>query len=216
MASKDHSGEVLWVYPPRGDGEEWWCVQYGNVTIPEGWVSLAPGDAFVTRQVKSMGAYWMAVKRRKGYTEKLGLWAPEENIRAAQEQAEETGQEREAKRATGRKYRENKEVKYREEFAGAVFDYLDFAPKYRKLAREISGEVAEHAAVVGSGRVGRAAKLTLEDKAALAARAYIRHHYTKYEDRLDAHFSLDRDHYLYREIKSGANDAVDQFLHCHR
>jgi hypothetical protein len=50
-----------------------------------------------------------------------------------------------------------------------------------------------------------------------ATRAYIRHNYTKYEDRLlDFGFPLESDDYLYREIKSETDEAVDKFLSSHR
>lgn len=217
LGKSDHSEEILWVYPPRTETEKWWCRQYGNIDIPEGWESLPPGDAFVTRQVKLMGPYWVAVKAAKGYTRTLGIWAPEENIDAARKLAVETKVQREAKQAISRKQREKQEAKYREQFSEAVHDYLDFVPRHEQLARNIAEAVAEHATQVGSERVGRTRKLSLEEKAALAALAYIRHNYTKYEDRLlDSESPLETDEYLYREIKSEANEEVDKFLNNHR
>src|SRR3972149_10782939 len=98
MANKqEHSDEILWVYPPRTETEKWWCRQYGNIDIPEGWESLPPGDAFITRQVKLRGPYWVAVKAAKGYTRTLGIWAPKENIDIARKLAEETISQREAR-----------------------------------------------------------------------------------------------------------------------
>ena len=38
---QNHSNEILWVYPPRTESENWWCRQYGNIEIPEGWDSAA-------------------------------------------------------------------------------------------------------------------------------------------------------------------------------
>lgn len=218
MANKqDHSDEILWVYPPRTESENWWCRQYGSVEIPEGWESLPPGDAFVTRQVKLMGPHWVAKKPAKGYTRTLGIWAPKENIEAAQKLAEETRTQREVRRLISRAQREKQEAKYREQFEEAVYEYLDFVPKHEQLARDIAKVVAEHATQVGSERVGRTRKLPLEEKAMLAVRAYIRHNYTKYEDRLlDFEFPLEPGDYLYREIKSEADDAVDKFLNSHR
>ena len=218
MANKqDHSDEVLWVYPPRDESESWWCRQYGNIDIPEGWDPLPPGDALVTRQAKLMGPHWVAKKPAKGYTRTLGIWAPKENIAAAQKLTEETRARREAKRVISRAQRERQEAKYREQFAEAVYRYLAFAPKHEKLAQDIARDVAEHATQVGSERVGRTSKLSLEEKVMLAARAYIRHNYTKYEDRLlDSEFPLERGDYLYREIKFEADEAVDKFLNRHR
>lgn len=215
--NQDHSDEILWVYPPRTESENWWCRQYGNIEIPEGWESLPPGDAFVTRQVKLMGPHWVAKKRAKGYTTTLGIWAPKENIEAAKKLAEETTAQREAERVVSREQREKKEAKYRERFAEAVYAYLNFSRSYQKLARDIAKAVTELAMEVGSERVGRTSKLTLEEKAMLAARAHIRHNYTVYEDQLlGFDFPLEPDDYLYREIKSEAQEAVDEFLYRHR
>jgi len=189
----------------------------------EGWESLPPGDAFVTRQVKLMGPHWVAKNAAKGYTKTLGIWAPKENIEAAQRLAEETSAQREAKRVVSRTQRQKQEAKYREQFAEAVSEYLDFAPKHEQLAHDIAKAVAERATEVGSERVGRTRKLSLEEKARLAARAHIRHNCTKYEDRLfDSEFQSELGHYLsrkiksYGEIKSEAEEAVDKFLNRHR
>jgi len=214
---KDHSNEVLWVYPPRGEEENHWCKQYGNIKIPRGWVFLPAGETFTTRTVKAMGPHWLEVKAAKGYTRKLGIWAPAKNIEAAIKLAQETRAQREAKRIVSRAQREKQEAKYQEQFAEAVYIYLDFASRYEKLARKIAQRTAQQATVVGSERVGRTKKLTLEEKAALAARAYIRHNHTKYDDNLvNPEIILDPHGYLYHEIKSQAEEDVDEFLDRHR
>jgi hypothetical protein len=83
---------------------------------------------------------------------------------------------------------------------------------------EIADGVAEHAAVVGSGRVGRTRTLSLEERAQLAARAFIRHRFTDYEDRLgDIDMLFEAiDDVEYREVKHLAQARVDQFLADHR
>ena len=48
----------------------------------------------------------------------------------------------------------------------------------------IGAQASERAAEVGHGRVGRTKKLAMEERAALAARALIRHLYTDYEEKL--------------------------------
>jgi len=212
-----HSDEILWVYPPRTESEKWWCRQYGSIEVPEGWESLPPGDPFVTRQVKLMGPHWIAKKPAKGYTRTLGIWAPKENIEAAKKLAKETRSQREVKRLISRAQREKQEAKYQEQFTEAVYEYLGFAPKHEQLARDIAKSVAEHATQVGSERVGRTSKLPLEEKAMLAVRAYIRHNYTPYEDQLlEFGFNLEPGDFLYREVKSEAQEEVDEFLSRHR
>jgi hypothetical protein len=214
---KDHSDEIIWVYPPRGDEEDHWCKDYGNIKMPRRWAFLPAGDAFTTRTVKAMGPHWLEVRAARGYTRKLGIWAPEENIDAAIKLTQETQNQREIKRKVSREQREKQEAKYRGQFAEVVYTYLDFAPRYRKLAHKIAQETAERATVVGSERVGRTKKLTLEDKAALAARAYIRHNHTKYDHKLASpELILDPCSYLYHEIRSEAEEEVDEFLDKHR
>jgi hypothetical protein len=69
---------------------------------------------------------------------------------------------------------------------------------------------------VGSGRVGRTRLLPLEERAALAARAQIRHAHTDYHHQLDELPLVGNDDELYRAIKADAQDAVDAFLIAHR
>jgi hypothetical protein len=107
---------------------------------------------------------------------------------------------------------------YRDELADAIRQFLAFAPEHSELSDEIASEAATRAAVVGSGRVGRTRTLSLDERAALAARALIRHRYTNYEDDLsDASMEdpWDED-FWYREIKADAQRAVDGFLDEHR
>ena len=73
---------------------------------------------------------------------------------------------------------------------------------------------AQRAGEVGSGRVGRTRKLTLDQRAALAARALIRHKYTDYEERLVT--EVWDDDFLYRSVKSDAHQEVDRYLEEHR
>jgi len=216
-SENDYSNEILWVYPPRGDEVDHSCKEHGNLKLPIGWAFLASGDAFVTRKVKEMGLYWIAVKAARNYTRKLGIWAPEKNIKAAFALAQESEVRRQSKRIMSRQQRAKEEAKYQEVFTEAVYHYLAFTTRYRKLACQIAQGTAEQATVVGSERVGRTKKLTLEEKAVLAARAYIRHHFTGYEDRLiNSELIIDKDNFLYQEIKNEAQDEVDEFLAKHR
>jgi hypothetical protein len=219
---QDHADEILYVYPSRSIPDGWWSPRYGDLTLPKGWNLLPPGDAFVTRQVKSMGPHWIAKKyvRGKEYSITLGVLAPRTNITKAKELAEQTKEEREARRLLLRKERERKNLDYTKKFMQTVIEYLDFDPKYSKLATKIAREAAERATLVGSGRVGRTNKLTFEEKARLAARAYIRHKYTNYEEEMikaeiDA-FSDRLDREIYGEIKGQAEREVDEFLSKHR
>ena len=110
------------------------------------------------------------------------------------------------------------EVVYRDQLAEAVRWFLAFAPEHADLGDEIASEAVTRAAVVGSGRVGRTRTLSLDERAALAARAVIRHRYTSYEnDLFDASIEDAWDEgFWYREIIAEVQRAVEDFLERHR
>src|SRR5688500_9200954 len=58
------------------------------VCPPDGWDCLPPGDAGLTRRVKSLGPTWAVVERRGRKTFSRGVWAPAENIALARRQIE--------------------------------------------------------------------------------------------------------------------------------
>lgn len=81
--------------------------------------------------------------------------------------------------------------------------------------------LAEFVVQVGRGHVPGQGRQTVAEyveteRAALAARAQLRHAYTDYEEQLAA-LSVDgNDDELYRQIKAKAQDDVDGFLAAHR
>ena len=197
-----------------------WNPDHGDVEIPDGWEFLPSGDVFLTRTVKAGGRYWLSYRprgRNRPHRRLLGVWAPAEVIRDAELRAEATAAKRAKSRAQSARDRERREERYQEELRQAVVDFLDFAPEHAELAEQIASETAAHAAVVGSGRVGRTQLLPVEERAALAARAHIRHHHTSYHDDLDdIPLEVWDDDDLYREVKGAARLAVDDFLDRHR
>lgn len=214
-AVPDLAGLQLEVYASREGGV--WHPEHGVLEAPEGWELLPAGDAFVTRRVKAAGLYWSLWQPRDcGHRHRrlVGLLAPAGAIAQARAEAVETAERRAGRRAQGAAYRARKEAGYVDQLTEAVVAYLDFAPRYAELARDIAGEAAGRAGEVGSGRVGRTRTLSLEQRAALAARALIRHRCTDYEDRL-AGQEWD-DEYLYRAVKADAQHAVDLYLEHHR
>ncbi|MEW6048703.1 MAG: DUF2293 domain-containing protein [Bacillota bacterium] len=227
LQDKDLTGEHLRVYPPRSDEVEaiegeasdadlWWTPQHGIVRTPPGWAFLPRGDAFVTRKVKEAGLYWEVVRSRpkRRYTERLGLLAPQSHIAEAERQAQQTEAARQRRRAASARARESAEQRYRQELERAIIQFLSFDAAHADLAQQIARKAAIHAAEVGSGRVGRTRKLSLQDKAELAARAYIRHAYTSYERKLDRLPYADSE--LYRYVKAEAQAEVDAFIERHR
>jgi len=219
VAQEDPASENLDVYDTKAG---WWSPDRGDLVVPDGWEFLASGDAFVTRRVKAAGVYWSAWKpknRRGGHRRRLGLLAPTAAIDAARDAAVDSADQRAAARVADARHRERAEADYQTELLDTVLRWLDFAPQHQDLAARIADGAAAHATVVGSGRVGRTKTLSVDDRAALAARAYIRHHHTDYHDRLDnanVQLSDDIDDDDYRTIKRAAHDDVEAFLHAHR
>lgn len=198
-----------------------WNPEHGAIEIPEDWDFLPRGDAFVTRTVKAAGQYWIVWRprgRNRPHRRQLGIWAPRSHIEAAEVKAAQTEETRAKRRSQSARQRARAEERYRLELEAGIVAYLGFASGHAGLAAEIAREAAARAAVVGSGRVGRTRKLALEERAALAARAYIRHAHTDYENALgEAAFEVDwDDDFLYRQVKADAHGAVDTFLEQHR
>jgi hypothetical protein len=195
-----------------------WNPDHGEIEIPDGWELLPSGDAFLTRRVKAAGVYWVAWKPRSSssrHRRLIGVWAPAVAIAAAHAEAEQTAEKRERARQHGAISRARAAERDRLDLEAAIIGFLDFADQHRALAREIAAGAAGRAAVVGSGRVGRTRTISLEERAALAARAYIRHNLTSYDDELVDREVWD-DEFLYREVKRSAQEAVDRFLSEHR
>jgi hypothetical protein len=209
-------GLVLDVYDTKLG---WWNPEHGDIEVPDEWDFLPSGDAFVTRTVKAAGvcwAAWLPRARRRPHRRRVGLWAPAATIRDAWEKAAATEDARAARRQVGAASRQRQEARYQQEFTQAVLAFLDFAPAHAPLAGRIAREAAGRAAVVGSERVGRTRTLPIEERAALAARAYIRHRFTDYEDQLEDLWEGLGDDEVYRQVKAGAQSEVDVFLQRHR
>lgn len=189
------------------------------IQIPEKWTFLKAGNPLLTRRVKSRGKYWIYKNPEGRYIRIIGLLAPstiveEEHKKVEQEQGSEAYKHR---LQAQRQRQDKREEQYSEELEAAMIQYLDFTPEYTELAHNIAREAAYQATEVGSGRVGRTRSLSLEEKARLAVRAYIRHKYTGYEKQLESlGIPLKQTDSLYQEIKGEAAESVDAFLSSHR
>jgi len=213
---EDLAGEHLDVYESRTG---WWHPERGDLEPPSGWTMLPSGDAFVTRRVKAGGVYWLAWLPRshtRRHRRLIGLLAPQTIIEQATQAALDSATIRARRRESGTRSRQRLEGRHQEELHAAVLEYLAFAPEHAGVAESIAAEAAERAAVVGSGRVGRSRVIPLEVRAALAARAQIRHGHTDYHQQLDEIALAGEDDDLYRQVKAAAHDAVDKFLAIHR
>lgn len=154
-----------------------------EMKIPAGWELLRPGDAGLTRRVKKDGAHWVVKDFYKKRWISRGVLAPADRISFFQE---ELDKEREdpayaKKLEAGRKRREKQEEAYVEDFAGAVRDFLAFAPMYSELATKLADRIAKHATPVGSGTVARTKLIPIERRAEAATIAWLRHQTTSYD-----------------------------------
>jgi hypothetical protein len=193
------------------EGEGYWNPELGNVSLPGDWVFVPAGSAFRTREVKRRGPHWVLLKRRKSYTETLGILCPGKNLEDVEKREGETRAAREKARERAEGQRQRDEERHRRAFEEACLRYLDFAPRYASVARTIAGETAAHATVKRSGRVGRTSLLPLDEKVRLAVRAHLRHRYTSYEMQMGRRgFALD--HEDVRPIRWDAGREVDEFL----
>lgn len=154
------------------------------LAIPAGWALLPPGDAALSRRIKEDGPTWtvIEVKGRKRFSH--GIWAPAERITAlrAERELEQQDPSYQRRLTAGRARRAAEQVEYVEDFRAAVQQYLDFAPRYTNEAAVLAGLIAQHATPVGSGTVARTERIPLEERAAAATIAWLRHQTTNYDD----------------------------------
>ena len=101
----------------------------GNIlTVPDDWSMLPPGDAALTRRVKTAGDHWIVQEKKGRRHFSKGVWAPEDTIdRIRTELEAERSTESYAKRKTAdARRREKAQAEYVEDFLGAVVQFLDF------------------------------------------------------------------------------------------
>lgn len=154
------------------------------VTIPEGWERLPPGDPGWTRRVKAAGEHWVVQEKRGRKVFSLGVWAPAETIRKIGEalQVERSTEAYTKKRASDANRREKKQAEYVDDFTAAIVTFLNFHPKHASLAEKLAVIVSNHATPVGSGTVARTERIPIEQRAASAVIAWMRHQTTAYDN----------------------------------
>ena len=168
-----------------------WCTG-GELTSPNGetlkpptdWIFLPAGDAGVTRKVTSKGSYWRVEVKKGRRTISLGIWAPATTISQAQRDVQQirlTDQYKN-KQTYAAKRRERKQTEYETEFCLAVEDFLNFHSNYKKLEKKLAKAVTIHAIPVGSGTVARTQLIPIEERAARAVIAWMRHQTTAYDN----------------------------------
>jgi hypothetical protein len=157
--------------------------QKETLRIPTGWERLPPGDAGLTRRVKTAGPSWTVQEKVGRKLFSRGVWAPGVNIRTAraaldQERADPAYEKR---LTAARARREKKQDAYVEDFRGAVLAFLDFDPRFDALAQRLADAVTAHATPVGSGTVARTERIPIEERAESAVIAWMRHQTTAYD-----------------------------------
>ena len=161
-----------------------WDKQNKKLDIPAGWDCLKPGDAAVTKTLKSLGPTWTATRKKGRKTFSDGVWASAEHIvearRLVAEKRAAPGYAK--KRASDLKRREKKQADYEVHFHDALLKWLDFDPRYQAEAEKMARLICEHAVPVGSGTVARTERIPIEDRAAAAVIAWMRHATTAYDN----------------------------------
>ena len=151
---------------------------------PVGWAFLPAGDAGITRKVTSQGAFWRVEVKKGRRTMSMGIWAPETTIARAKQAVQEVRltDDYKKKQVYAVERREKKQVQYDAEFCQAVEQFLNFHSIYKELEQKLAKAVTVHAIPVGSGTVARTQMSPIEERAALAVMAWMRHQTTDYDN----------------------------------
>lgn len=152
--------------------------------VPEGWKLLLPGDATLTRRVKSGGPNWTVQEKKGRRTFSCGVWAPAQTIDAVRTQleAERSTASYAKRRNADAKRRKRKQAQYVGDFHSAVVEFLNFAPRHIDVSKRLADAVTEHATPVGSGTVARTQRIPIERRAESAVIAWMRHQTTAYDN----------------------------------
>ncbi len=166
-----------WIYLEQSQPLCLDCADLGHLEF------LPSGDAALTRRAKkhsSLSAVVVEFNRRRKRYERRGLLAMPEAIQQAEAECAADAPERAARRAKDAERRVVEDQDFVSEFTQTIL--ADFPGCPAEEARLI----AEHAAVRGSGRVGRTAAAKALDATAikLAVIASIRHRHTDYDSML--------------------------------
>ncbi|QZT65613.1 DUF2293 domain-containing protein [Mycolicibacterium austroafricanum] len=174
------------------------CADLGHLAF------LPSGDAALTRRATKASRLSAVVvrwsRRRKRY-ERQGILVEDTAIELAAQQCLGDTDARALRRERDRVRRTAVDEKFRDEFAAAIREQFPGCPSERADA------IAYHAALRGSGRVGRSAagRALKPDAIRLAVAASVRHLDTDYDDLLMS--GTDRDNARHR-----VRDRVDEIL----
>lgn len=167
----------------------------GKLLIPpSGWIFLAAGDAGITRKVTSKGEYWRVQFKKGRRLMSKGIWAPEATIEIATHEMNETRNTEayKKKRISSLKSVEKKRKIYESDFEEEIVRFLNFHTKYKELSLLFAKAVAELSNQVGSGTVARTQMISIEERAAKAVVAWMRHQTTAYDNMKIPHIKGER------------------------
>lgn len=152
--------------------------------VPSGWSFLAAGDAGITRKVTAQGEYWRVEYRKGRRTFSAGIWAPTNTIQQAQQEVLQVRatEQYQKKQTYAAERREKIQAEYESEFCSTVEDFLAFHPVHKNLEKKLAQAVTDHAIPVGSGTVARTQMIPVEERAARAVIAWMRHQTTAYDN----------------------------------
>ena len=167
----------------KGLGPRTVRTERGQEQVPDDWDLLPPGDPGLTRRVKAEGACWVMQEKKGRKVFGHGVWAPRERIeRHRRDLEQERADPAHGKKlAAGRARRAREQQAYVEDFRGSVLQFLRFAPRHAELAGRLATAITAHATPVGSGTVARTERIPVEERAAAAVIAWLRHQTTAYD-----------------------------------
>src|SRR5512133_2525181 len=153
------------------------------LAIPESWAFLEAGDPGVTRKVTAAGTYWRGQIRKGRRDISRGVWAPKETIENATSETEKVRSTDSYKKSmTNAKIRrDKKQDAYAEQFYFEVRLFLSFSECYKDHEDKMAKAITAHAIPVGSGTVARTETIPVEERAAKAVIAWMRHQTTDYD-----------------------------------
>jgi len=181
--------------------------------VPQDWVLVPPGDAALTRRIKTGGPAW-AVQEKKGRrTFSKGLWAEAARVEAIRVKLdEERAKPAYAKRlASGKVRREKEQASYVEDFESEVRRFLNFHLTHSALEAKLARLVSVHATPVGSGTVARTKRIPVAQRAEAAVIAWMRHQTTAYDNLKIARVRGKR-----REVRRALADRSRELLDSYR
>ena len=177
------------------------CADLGSLEF------LSRGDTAITRRSTKRSKLWAVVvewsRTRKRY-ERQGILAEPEAIDQAYAESEADADLRERRRAREGERRERLDQDYVAQFAHAISDQFPAIPA------GVETQIAEHACLKHSGRVGRsaAAKEFSADAIFLAVQAHVRHRYTDYDELL---FQYDNRALAREQVKGKVDRVLEQW-----